>query len=65
MLPEKWEGIDEVIKVLKPLRHYTKWIKQWDIGLQDWVPIVDRLILHFYEASQQFKSIADESPTYE
>jgi hypothetical protein len=63
--PEEWEGVDEVIKVLKPLKHYTKRIERRDIGLQDWVPIVDRLISHFYEASQRFKSMANESATYE
>ena len=63
--PEEWEGVDEVIKVLQPLGYYTKRIERRDIGLQDWVPIVDRLISHFYEASQRFKSMADESPTYE
>ena len=57
--------MDEVIEVLKPLGHYTKRLERRDIGLQDWVPIVDRLISHFYEASQRFKSMADGSPTYE
>src|SRR6266513_1975134 len=63
--PEEWEGMDEVIKVLKPLLHYTKLAEQRDVGLQDWVPIVDRLISHLYEASQWFKSMADKSPIYE
>ena len=63
--PEEWEGVHQVIEVLKPLGHYTKRLERRDIGLQDWVPIVDRLISHFYEASQRFKSMADESPTYE
>ena len=63
--PEEWEGIKEVIKVLKPLLHFTKLAERRDVGLQDWVPIVDKLISHFYEASQRFQSMADENPTYE
>ena len=63
--PEEWEGVDEVVNVLKPLGYYTKRLERRDVGLQDWVPIVDRLISHFYEASQRFKSTADESPKNE
>jgi hAT family protein len=63
--PEEWEGVDEVIKVLTPLLHYTKLAERRDVGLQDWVPIVDKLTSHFYEASQRFKSMADEGPIYE
>ena len=65
LLPEEWEGVGEVINVLIPLLHYTKLAERRDVGLQDWVPIVDKLISHFYEASQRFKSMADESPMYE
>jgi hypothetical protein len=63
--PEEWKGVNEVIKVLKPLLHFTKLAERRNVGLQDWVPIVDNLISHFYEASQRFKSMADESPIYE
>jgi len=65
LTPEEWEAVDEVIKVLKPIGHFTKRIESREIGLQDWVPILDRLISHFYEASQRFKSLADESSIYE
>jgi len=63
--PEEWEGVGEAIKVVKPLLYYTKLAERRDSGLQDWVPIVDKLISRFYEASQRFKSMADESPVYE
>jgi hypothetical protein len=63
--PEEWKGVNEVIKVLKPLLHFTKLVERRDTGLQDWVPIVDKLITHFYEGSQRLKSMADEGPTYE
>jgi hypothetical protein len=51
--PEEWKGVNEVIKVLKPLLHFTKLAERRNVGLQDWVPIVDNLISHFYEASQR------------
>ena len=57
--------MDKVIEVLKPIGHFTKRTERRGAGLQDWVPIVDKLISHFYEASQRFKSLADESATYE
>jgi hypothetical protein len=59
--PEEWESVAEVIQVLKPLLRYTKLAEQRDTGLQDWVPIFDKLISHFYKASQRFKSMADKS----
>ena len=62
---EEWKGVREVIEVLKPLLRYTKVAERRDTGLQDWVPIVDKLISHFYDASQRFKSMSDESPVYE
>ena len=52
LTPEEWEGVDEVIQVLEPLFHYTKQAERQDCGLQDWVPIIDVLISHFYKASQ-------------
>jgi hypothetical protein len=51
LFPEEWKGANEVIKVLKPLLHFTKLVERRDTGLQDWVPIVDKLITHFYEGS--------------
>ena len=33
--PEEWEGVAEVIQVLKPLLHYTKLAERRDTGLQD------------------------------
>jgi hypothetical protein len=65
LTPEEWEAVDEVIEVLSPIGHFTKRIERRSTGLQDWVPIVDRLITHFYDASQRFKILADESSTYE
>ena len=63
--PDDWEGVAEAIQVLKPLLHYTKVAERRTTGLQDWVPIVDKLISHFYQASQRLKSKANESPIYE
>ncbi len=54
-----------MIQVLKPLLHYTKVAERRDTGLQDWVPIINKLISHFYEASQRLKSKANESVIYE
>ena len=65
LTPEEWEAVNEVIEVLKPIGRFTKRIERRDVGLQNWVPIVDKLISHFYEASQRFKSLADESAVYE
>jgi hypothetical protein len=62
---EEWVGVKEVIKVLKPLLRYTKLIERRDVGLQDWIPIADTLITHFYECSQRFNSMADGNPIYE
>ena len=33
--PEEWEGVHQVIEVLKPLGHYTKRLERRDIDLQD------------------------------
>jgi hypothetical protein len=33
--PEEWKGVNEVIKVLQPLLHFTKLAERRDIGLQD------------------------------
>src|SRR6267378_4113505 len=63
--PEDWKGVREVVNVLKPLLYYTKLAEQWDTGLQDWVPIVDKIVVHFSGASQRFKERADEGPVYE
>src|SRR5467141_3992050 len=63
--PEDWEGVREVVNVLKPLLYYTKLAEQRDTGLQDWVPIVDKIAVHFSGASQRFKERADEGPVYE
>jgi len=63
--PEDWEGVGEVVKVLKPLLYYTKLAEQRDIGLQDWVPIIDTITVHFSGASQRFLEMADEGPVYE
>jgi hypothetical protein len=63
--PEEWEGVTEVIQVLKPLLHYTKKAERRTTGLQDWVPIVDKLISHFYDASQRFKAMANDGAVYE
>jgi hypothetical protein len=62
--PEEWKGVNEVIKVLKLLLYFTKLVERRDTGLQDSIPIVDKLITHFYEASQRLKSMADKGPTY-
>lgn len=63
--PEDWKGVREVVNVLKPLLYYTKLAEQRDTGLQDWVPIVDKIAVHFSGASQRFKERADEGPVYE
>jgi len=63
--PEDWKGVREVVNVLKPLLYYTKLAEQRDTGLQDWVPIVDKIVVHFSGASQRFKERADEGPVYE
>jgi hypothetical protein len=62
---EEWQGVREVVKVLKPLLHYTKLAEQRDVGLQDWMPIIDTVTEHFSRASQGFKEMADEGPVYE
>jgi hypothetical protein len=51
--------------MLKSFLYYTKLTERRNIGFQDWVPIIDRLISHFYEISQRFKSMVDENPVYE
>jgi hypothetical protein len=48
LTPEEWEAVDKVIEVLKPIGHFTKRTERRGAGLQDWVPIVDKLISHFY-----------------
>ena len=65
LTPEEWEGVTEVIQVLKPLLRCTKDAERRTTGLQSWVPIVDKLISHFYEASQRFKAKSNESAVYE
>jgi len=63
--PEEWGAVDEVINVLKPLLRFTKIAERRNTGLQDWVPIVDKLISHFYAASQRFKSQSEGSVALE
>src|SRR5467141_2877876 len=63
--PADWEGVREVVNVLKPLLYYTKLAEQRDTGLQDWVPIVDKIAVHVSGASKRFKERADEGPVYE
>jgi hypothetical protein len=59
---EEWQGVREVVMVLKPLLYCTKLAEQQDVGLQDWVPIIDTITEHFYRASQKFKEMADDGP---
>jgi len=56
---EEWQGVEEVLQLLRLLKRLTKRAERRDTSLEDYVPACDMIIGHLYEASQRFKRLSD------
>jgi hypothetical protein len=56
---EEWQGVEEVLQILRLLKRLSKRAERRETTLVDYVPTCDMIIGHLFKASQRFKSLRD------